>query len=128
MTAPSKWNAVNTPMNEPLNTEIIDRMNAVVTSILSDDASDLSATEGANLQVVHMISKAKEFKFGPGKEFIAFCDGGKNKFGKEVKYVKWYYYYDNTKKFKVSDRTYTYNTDKARTFWSEKIKEGFIKV
>ena len=83
MTAPSKWNAVNTPMNEPLNTEIIDRMNAVVTSILSDDASDLSATEGANLQVVHMISKAKEFKFGPGKEFIAFCDGGKNKFGKE---------------------------------------------
>ena len=53
---------------------------------------------------------------------------GKNKFGKEVKYVKWYYYYDNTKKFKVSDRTYTYNTDKARTFWSEKIKEGFIKV
>ena len=103
-------------------------MNAVVSSILSDNVDGLAATEGANLQVVHLISKDKEFKYGPGKEVIAFCDGGKNKFGKDVKYVKWYYYFNNNKKFKISDRTYTYNTDKARAFWSDKIKEGFSKV
>ena len=130
MSAPSKssWKAVNTPMNEPLNEDIINRMNAVVSSILSDNVDGLTDTEGANLQVVHLISKDKEFKYGPGKEVIAFCDGGKNKFGKDVKYVKWYYYFNNNKKFKISDRTYTYNTDKARAFWSHKIKEGFSKV
>ena len=67
------------------------------------------------------------------KSMVAFADGGKNKVGHDIKYVKWYNLYgddaDNSKnKLNISDKTYTYGVDKAREFWNEKIKEGYNRV
>ena len=129
MSAPSKssWKAVNTPMNEPLNEDIIGRMTEHAAKFLKVEG--VTATHPMeNGPDVHLISRDKDFKFGPGKEVIAFCDGGKNKFGKDVKYVKWYYFFNNNNKFKPNDKTYSYNIEKARGLWSDKIKEGFSKV
>ena len=74
---------------------------------------------------VHLLEKEKEFKYGKGKEYIAFTDGGQNQFGKDVKYVKFFYFFEGTGKLKPNDKTYTFGLEKARTFWNEKVKEGY---
>ena len=87
---------------------------------------------GLRSKPVHLLVKEKEFKYGKGKEYIAFTDGGPNQFGKDVKYVKFFYhYYDNngtTGKMKPNDKTYTFGLEKARTFWNDKVKEGYTAV
>ena len=52
---------------------------------------------------VHLLVKEKEFKYGKGKEYIAFTDGGQNQFGKDVKYVKFFYFFEGTVKLKPND-------------------------
>ena len=82
----------------------------------------------ANVAPVHLLVKEKEFKYGQGKEYIAFTDAGKNQFGKDVKYVKFFYYYSSTAKLKPNDKTYTFGLEKARLFWNDKVKEGYSTV
>lgn len=115
---------VQTPMNAKLNQETIDYMIAYVTQATGVVPPGTLEFD-ASLNPVHLLVKEKEFKYGKGKEYIAFCDGGKNQFGKDVKYVKFFYLYDNTGKMKPNDKTYTFGLEKARTFWNEKVSEGF---
>ena len=113
---------VQTPMNTVLDQEIINYMIACVTEatgIVESGTLELSGNP------VHLLVKEKDFKYGKGKEYIAFTDGCKNQFGKDVKYVKFFNYYDNTGKMKPNDKTYTFGLEKARTFWNEKVSEGF---
>ena len=148
---------VQTPMTAQLNQETIDYMIAYVcraTGVVPPGTLEFDA----GLNPVHLLVKEKEFKYGKGKEYIAFTDGGKNQFGKDVKYVKFFYYYEclinrnicftngkgkeyiafqstdsNGKiyyynhrgKMKPNDKTYTFGLEKARTFWNEKVKEGY---
>ena len=82
---------------------------------------------------IFLLEVEKEFKFGKGKALVAIAEGGKNKVGNDIKYVRWYNLYgketDNSKnKLKIMDKTYTYGVEKAREFWNEKIKEGYNRV
>ena len=123
MNARSKWN-VKTPMTAQLNQETIDYMVAYVTQAIGIVPPGTLVFD-ESLNPVHLLVKEKEFKYGKGKEYIAFADGGKNQFGKDVKYVKFFYYYDSNGKMKPNDKTYTFGLEKARTFWNEKVKEGY---
>ena len=113
---------VQTPMTAQLNQEIIDYMVAYVSETIG--VVEVQKFD-ESLNPVHLLVKEKEFKYGKGKEYIAFTDGGKNQFGKDVKYVKFFYYYDSNGKMKPNDKTYTFGLEKARTFWNEKVSEGF---
>jgi len=115
---------VQTPMNAKLDQETIDYMIAYVTQATGVVPPGTLEFD-ASLNPVHLLVKEKDFKYGKGKEYIAFTDGGKNQFGKDVKYVKFFYLYDNTGKMKPNDKTYTFGLEKARTFWNEKVSEGF---
>ena len=115
---------VQTPMNAQLNQETIDYMIAYVTQATGVVPPGTLEFD-ASLNPVHLLVKEKDFKYGKGKEYIAFTDGGKNQFGKDVKYVKFFYYYDSNGKMKPNDKTYTFGLEKARTFWNEKVKEGY---
>ena len=84
---------------------------------VSDDTSD-----------VFLLEREKEFKFGAGKELIAIMDGGKNKFGKPIKCVRYFNYYLGNNKCKPNDRTYTYSHEKAAEMWKAKVGEGFKRV
>ena len=84
---------------------------------VSDDTSD-----------VFLLEREKEFKFGAGKELIAIMDGGKNKFGKPIKCVRYFNYYLGNNKCKPNARTYTYSHEKAAEMWKAKIGEGFKRV
>ena len=77
---------------------------------------------------VFLLEREKEFKFGTGKELIAITDGGKNKFGKPIKCVRYFNYYFGNNKCKPNDRTYTYSHEKAAEMWKAKIGEGFKRV
>ena len=77
---------------------------------------------------VFLLEREKEFKFGNGKELIAITDGGKNKFGKPIKCVRYFNYYLGNNKCKPNDRTYTYSHEKATEMWKAKIGEGFKRV
>ena len=121
MTAHSKWNAQ--PLNMTMNQEIIDHMIAAVDQIITHGNA-----VGLRAKPVHLLVKEKEFKYGKGKEYIAFTDGGPNQFGKDVKYVKFFYDYGNTAKLKPNDKTYTFGLEKARTFWNNKVNEGYNTV
>ena len=78
---------------------------------------------------VHLLVKEKEFKYGKGKEYIAFTDGSKNQFGKDVKYVKFFYLYEGTtNKMKPNDKTYTFGLEKARIFWNDKVNDGYTMM
>ena len=82
---------------------------------------------------IFILEIEKEFKNGKGKSIVAFADGGKNKAGHDVKYVKWYNLYgddaDKSKnKLNINEKTYTYGVDKAREYWNGKIKEGYNRV
>lgn len=117
----TKWRAVNSPMNEELNEETIKWMEHKVNCLLTGDADPIEPA-------VFMLEKEKEFKFGKGKEIIAFADGGKNKFGKEIKYVKFFYLYENKSTVKPNPKTYTFGVAKSRDFWNDKITEGYNRI
>ena len=121
MNVPSKWNTQ--PLTMELNQEVINYMIAYVTEAIG--LVDPGTLELEGKPAVHLLEKEKEFKYGKGKEFVAFTDGGKNKFGKDVKYVKFFYLYESNNKFKPNDKTYTFGLEKARVFWNEKVKEGY---
>ena len=77
---------------------------------------------------VFLLERERDFKFGSGKELIAVTDGGKNKFGKPIKCVRYFNYYLGNNKCKPNDRTYTYSHEKASEMWKAKIGEGFKRV
>ena len=77
---------------------------------------------------VFLLEREREFKFGTGKELIAITDGGKNKFGKPIKCVRYFSYYFSNNKCKPNDRTYTYSHEKAAGMWKARIGEGFKRV
>ena len=130
------WRAVNTMQNQPLDPNLVTMMNATVSEKYGHPGggSGLLPTSPEWLRSeVFILEIEKEFKFGKGKSMVAFADGGKNKVGHEVKYVKWYNLYgddaDKSKnKLDIGEKTYTYGVDKAREFWNEKIKEGYNRV
>ena len=108
-------------------------MNATVCEKVGHEYQDGTLTAGPQDAEVFILEIEKEFKYGKGKSMVAFADGGKNKVGHEVKYVKWYNLYgddaDSSKnKLKIMEQTYTYGVVKAREFWNEKIKEGYNRV
>ena len=121
MSVRSKWNTQ--PLSMDLNQEVINYMISYVTEAIG--LVDPGSLELEGKPAVHLLEKEKEFKYGKGKEFVAFTDGGKNKFGKDVKYVKFFYLYESNNKFKPNDKTYTFGLEKARVFWNEKVKEGY---
>jgi len=115
--------------SQELDTNLVTKMNATVYHKYGHP--DSSVLDGQ--PEVFILEIEKEFKYGKGKAMVAFADGGKNKVGHEVKYVKWYNLFgddaDKSKnKLKISEKTYTYGVDKAREFWNEKIKEGYNRV
>ena len=130
------WRAVNTMQNQELDPNLVMKMNATVSDKYGQPFGDSSHRATLAAQVppeVFILEIEKEFKFGKGKSMVAFVDGGKNKVGHDVKYVKWYNLYgddaDKSKnKLKISEKTYTYGVDKAREFWNEKIKEGYNRI
>ena len=137
----TNWRAVNTMQNQELDPNLVMKMNATVagkvghsySSACTDDEGQVVISGEAILAEVFILEIEKEFKFGKGKSMVAFADGGKNKVGHDVKYVKWYNLYgddaDNSKnKLNISEKTYTYGVDKAREFWNDKIKEGYNRV
>jgi len=125
--------AVNTMMNQPLNEESIENMTTAVQLTVNRIAdpskfTDLYTDTINELGPCHMLSIEKEFKYGKGKEIIAFGDGGKGTTGKDLKYVKFYYQYNlNKPVVKSNDKTYTYSVQKARQFWNDKIANGYTR-
>ena len=51
-----------------------------------------------------------------------------NKFGKEIKYVKFFYLYENKSTVKPNPKTYTFGVAKSRDFWNDKITEGYNRI
>ena len=129
----NRWTVVNTMHNQLLDPGIIGRMDARVCKYYGHTARfDGEAPRQEELNIF-LLETEKEFKFGKGKALVAIADGGKNKVGHDIKYVRWYNLYgkdpDNSKnKLKIMDKTYTYGVSKAREFWDEKIKEGYDRV
>ena len=123
--------AVNTMMGMTLNQDIIDKMTTAVTSrsldILSNGASGYTPVE--NTDGIHMLAVDRTFKYGEGKEIVAFADGGRGVGGKDLKYVKFYYWYDTSKaNIKGAEgKTYSYSVEKARAFWNDKVAEGYTR-
>ena len=145
------WRAVNTMQNQPLDPNLVMKMNATVSAKYVDTGGLAMQTRSAvaaggslpdviDLQQlvdgppeVFILEIEKDFKYGKGKSMVAFADGGKNKVNHDVKYVKWYNLYgddaDKSKnKLDIGEKTYTYGVAKAREFWNEKIKEGYNRV
>ena len=136
------WKVVNTMQNVALDPNIIGRMDArvfkyygepmILPGTLAADTEPHEKADGPSLEIF-LLETEKEFKFGKGKALVAIADGGKNKVGNDIKYVRWYNLYgkdpDNSKnKLKIMDKTYTYGVVKARQFWEEKIREGYNRV
>ena len=120
------FKAVNTMMNKPLNQDVIDRMIEAVTCRALEEIGQVEPT--GTLSEIHMLAIDKEFKYGKGKEIIAFADGGKGATGKELKYVKFFYWYDLSKgNMKGNDKTYSYSVEKARTFWNDRVVAGYSR-
>ena len=127
------WRAVNTMQSQELDPNLVIKMNATVCEKVGHEYQDGTLTAVPQDAEVFILEIEKEFKYGKGKSMVAFANGGKNKVGHEVKYVKWYNLFgddaDKSKnKLKISEKTYTYGVDKAREFWNEKIKEGYNRV
>ena len=156
MTAPSNFKAVNTPMTaRVIDESLVEMMRFVVhhyldcnhklggTTKSSKPLSEVEQITGVNygdmLSSAFLIEKTKTFKYGDGLEIMAFVDAGKNPVnGKETKYVKWFYFFENTDEQKKSkgfdgimkeqNKTYTYSVEKARTLWNQKIADGFKRI
>lgn len=126
---PANFKAVNTMMNKPLDQNVIGNMNRAVNTNVHKKINP--ANRGTILPdqaSVHMLAIDKDFKYGKGKEIIAFADGGKGATGKDLKYVKFFYWYDTAKtNVKGGNKTYSYSVEKARTFWGEKITAGYSR-
>jgi len=127
------WRAVNTMQGQQLDPNLVMKMNATVCEKVGHEYQGGTLTAGPQFAEVFILEIEKEFKYGKGKSMVAFADGGKNKVGHEVKYVKWYNLYgddaDNSKnKLKIMEQTYTYGVVKARDFWDEKIIEGYNRI
>ena len=127
------WRAVNTMQNQPLDPNLVMKMNATVGDKYGHPYQEGHAHHLDGPPEVFILEIEKEFKYGKGKAMVAFADGGKNKVGHEVKYVKWYNLFgddaDSSKnKLNISEKTYTYGVAKARDFWNEKITEGYNRV
>ena len=122
------FKAVNTMMNKPLDQDVIDRMIDAVTYRALDALGQVDGLPKPTLSDIHMIAIDKEFKYGKGKEIIAFANGGKGATGKDLKYVKFFYWYDLSKgNIKGNDKTYSYSVEKARSFWNERIVAGYSR-
>ena len=163
MSAPSnmntpytKWKAVNTPMNaRKIDENLVDMMRYAVHDYLDTDhklggtsspckpIDEIEVLTGAShadiVTSVFLVEKTKTFKYGDGLEIMAFVDAGKNPVnGKETKYVKWFYFFENTDEQKIKkgfdgimkeqNKTYTYSVEKARTLWNQKIADGFKRI
>ena len=156
MTAPSNFKAVNTPMTARIIDEnLVEMMRYAVHDYLDTDhklggtsspckpIDEIEVLTGAShadiITSVFLVEKTKTFKYGDGLEIMAFVDAGKNPVnGKETKYVKWFYFFENTDEQKIkkgfdgimkeNGKTYTYSVDKARTLWNEKIADGFKRI
>ena len=62
-------------------------------------------------------------------EIFALSDGPKSVSGKDMKYVKFFYIFDNkSNQVKPNPKTYTFSLPKARTFWNDKVNDGYVKV
>ena len=127
------WRAVNTMQNQPLDPNLVMKMDATVCEKVGHEYQIGDLIAGPQHAEVYILEIEKEFKFGKGKSMVAFAQGGKNKLGHDIQYVKWYNLYgddaDSSKnKLKINDKTYTYGVDKAREFWNEKIKEGYNRI
>jgi len=118
-------------MNKPLDENVIGNMNRAVNCVVHqtiDPALIGLALLPDPLAPVHMLAIDKDFKYGKGKEIIAFADGGKGTTGKDLKYVKFFYWYDTAKtNVKGGNKTYSYSVEKARTLWGEKITAGYSR-
>ena len=104
----------------------------ILPGTLPADTQPVEKAEAPSVEIF-LLETEKEFKFGKGKALVAIADGGKNKVGNDIKYVRWYNLYgkdpDNSKnKLKIMNKTYTYGVAKARQFWEEKINEGYNRV
>ena len=119
-------------MNAPIDNNIVcDMIGAVelTYNIQPHTPSEYQLFSTVQLDDVHILSKEREFKYGNGKEIVAFANGPKSVSGKDMKYVKFFYIYDNKPdQVKPNAKTYTFNLPKARTFWNDKVTEGYIKV
>ena len=120
--------AVNTMMGMTLNQDIIDKMTAGVTSRAIDLLSDVANFAAPPSDGIHMLAVDRTFKYGEGKEIVAFADGGKGVGGKDLKYVKFFHWYDLSKgNIKGTDKTYSYSTEKARGLWNDKVADGYTR-
>ena len=127
---PANFKAVNTMMNKPLDENVIGNMNKAVNCVVLKTIDPGWVLDGEEFPdpdaSVHMLAIDKDFKYGKGKEIIAFADGGKGTTGKDLKYVKFFYWYDTAKtNVKGGNKTYSYSVEKARTLWGEKITAGY---
>ena len=131
MLAHSNWK-VQTPMNKPIDDKIVSDMIAAVElahDMEPHQVHDYQLFSNVTPDDVHIISKEREFKYGQGKEIVAFADGPKSVSGKDMKYVKFFYIYDNKpNQVKPNDKTYTFSIPKAREFWNTKVSEGYNKI
>jgi hypothetical protein len=119
------FKAVNTMMNKPLDQDTIDKMTTAVTCRALNSLSGFIAPPSDG---IHMLVVDRKFKYGEGKEIIAFTDGGKGTTGQDLKYVKFFYWYDMSKvDIKSNDKTYSYSVEKARNFWNDKVAEGYTR-
>jgi len=137
-TMSEKQAAANVATNK-LNQDTISLLSYAVARYTDTVEETELAEDGATwysdaaLDTVYILSVAKEFKYGHGHELVAVTDGGKNKWDKPVKYVKFFYQYaptDNRIKgsVKANDKTYTFSHEKAKEMWETKIKEGYKRV
>ena len=93
-----KWKAVNTMHNQPLDPNIIGRMDArvykyygqplILPGTLPADTQPVEKAEASSVEIF-LLETEKEFKFGKGKALVAIAEGGKNKVGNDIKYVRW---------------------------------------
>ena len=78
-------------MNKPLDQDVIDCMIEAVTRRALEEIGQIAADYPLGPWAIadtNMLAIDKEFKYGKGKEIIAFADGGKGVGGKDLKYVK----------------------------------------
>ena len=131
MLAHSNWK-VQTPMNTPIDDKIVSDMIAAVEvahGVPHHQVNGYQLFSTVTPDNVHMMVKEREFKYGKGKEIVAFADGPKSVSGKDMKYVKFFYIFDNkSNQVKPNPKTYTFSLPKARTFWNDKVAEGYSKV
>ena len=116
-------------MGITLNQDIIDKMIEAVTRRALEEVGQLAHNPLDTDPDTNMLAIDREFKYGKGKEIIAFADGGRGVGGKDLKYVKFFYWYDTSKaSIKGAEgKTYSYSVEKARNFWNNKVVEGYTR-